>query len=156
MQAWITTSSTHPEAIVNPLNAACQSGFVPDEVYLLDTPGSTDAVDKSLETITTIINQYGGDEPEIELTMLEREVEFGQIHDYVRTAITTVQDRGGEVAVDITPGRKFMSAIVFTAGVRYDADHVFYLYVASTDHFGVSYPKIPRTATDLYDFTEEL
>lgn len=32
------------------------------------------------------------------------------------------------IAVDVTLARKFMSAITFQAGFRFDADHVFYFY----------------------------
>ena len=64
------------------------------------------------------------------------------------------RERDAEVAVDITPGRKFMSAIAFAAGMRYDADHVYYFYVSGEEHMGAFYPEIPRTATTLYDLTE--
>lgn len=154
--AWITTSSTHVEAVVNSLNAACDRGFVPDELHLIENPGVTEQVDRALALATTIITAYDGDEPEIHLTALDSEVEFDRIHTHVRDAIERVHDDGGEVAVDITPGRKFMSAIAFAAGLRYEADHVFYFYLGSPEYFGRLYPDMPRTATHLYDFTEEL
>lgn len=155
-RGWITTSSTHVEAIVNPVNAACDRGFVPDRLYVIENPGVTEQVDRALDVISRIVTEYGGDEPAIELTSLERDVEFGRIHDHIREAIAEVDEEGGEVAVDITPGRKFMSAIAFTAGIQYDADHVYYLYITSAGYFGQSYPEMPRTAMRLYDFTEEL
>jgi len=154
--AWITTSSTNIEAMVNSLNAACDQGFVPDELHLIENPGVTDEVDRALDLAATIIAAYDGEEPEIHLTSLESEVEFDRIRTHVRDAIETVHDDGGDVAVDITPGRKFMSAIAFAAGLRYDADHVFYFYLDSPEYFGRLYPDMPRTATHLYDFREEL
>ncbi len=152
---WITTSSTHVEAMVNSLNAACDQGFVPDELYLIENPGVTDEVERALDLAATIITAYGGDEPDIHLTSLETEVAFDRIRTHVRDAIEDVQADGGEVAVDITPGRKFMSAIAFAAGLRYGADHVYYFYLDSPSYFGRLYPEMPRTATRLYDFTEE-
>lgn len=154
--AWITTSSTHIEAMVNSLNAACERGFVPDELHLIENPGVTEEVDRALDLAATIVEAYGGDEPDIHLTSLDSEVEFDRIRTHVKDAIERVHDEGGSVAVDITPGRKFMSAIAFAAGLRYDADHVFYFYLDDSEYFGRFYPAIPRTATHLYDFTEEL
>lgn len=153
--AWITTGSTNLEAVVNPINAACESGFVPDRLYIVENPGTTDVVDDALEVATATITAYGGDEPEIEFTRIDDEIEFGRIHDHIHDAITETQEEGGQAAVDITPGRKFMSAIAFTAGMRYDADHVYYLYVTSDAFYGQGYPDMPRTSTRLFDFTEE-
>jgi hypothetical protein len=154
--SWITTGSTNLEAVVNPINAACESGFVPDRLYVMENPGTTEVVDDALEVATATITAYGGDEPEIEFTTIDDEIEFERIHDHIHDAITETHEESGEAAVDITPGRKFMSAISFTAGMRYDADHVFYLYVTSNDHYGQVYPDMPRTATHLFDFQEEL
>lgn len=154
--AWITTSSTNVEAMVNSLNAACDQGFVPDELHLIENPGVTEEVDQALDLAATIISAYDGDEPDIHLTSLDSEVEFDRIRTHVRDAIERVHEADGEVAVDITPGRKFMSAIAFASGLRYDADHVFYFYLDSPAYFGRLYPDMPRTATHLYDFTEEL
>jgi CRISPR/Cas system-associated protein Csm6 len=65
---------------------------------------------------------------------LEADTEFDRIHEYIRVTIEEVDDEAGEVAVDIRPGRKFMSAIAFAAGIRYGADHVYYLYLHSSEH----------------------
>lgn len=155
-KAWVSSSSTHLVSMVNPITAACEQGFVPTRLYFLDSPGVTEQIERALDIATTVVLEYGGDEPEISLTSLERDNEFEQIHAHYRDAIDDVRDAGGEVAVDITPGRKFMSAIAFTAGIQYDADHVYYLYITSAGYFGQSYPEMPRTAMRLYDFTEEL
>lgn len=155
-KAWITTSSPNIWAVVNPLNAACHQGFVPDTVYVLENPGVKEEIEQALELATTIIEAYGQDSPEINVTAIEDEVAFSRIHAHIRDAIEAGKADGGEVAVDITPGRKFMSAIAFTAGIRYDADHVFYFYLEGSEHYGQCYPDIPVSAVELYDFTEEL
>lgn len=155
-RAWVTTSSTNVEAMVNSLTAACHEGFVPDALYVVENPGVADEVARALDLASTIVTAYGGDDPEIHVTALADETEFDRIHAHIRDAIETVHDEGGEVAVDITPGRKFMSAIAFAAGMRYDADHVYYFHLDETDFFGQLYPGMPRTAARLYDFREEL
>lgn len=155
-RAWVTTSSNHVAAMVNSLTAACHEGFVPDALYVTENPGVVDEVDRALSLASTVVTAYGGDDPEINVTTLERETEFENIHAHVRGAIESVHDEGGEVAVDITPGRKFMSSIAFATGMRYDADHVYYFHLEDTDFFGQLYPSMPRTAARLYDFVEEL
>ena len=155
VRAWVTNSSTTLEAMVNPLNAACDGGFVPDRLYLLENPGVTEQVQRALDLIAEITTAYGSDEPEIRLTTLDNETDFNRISTYFADAISEVRDDGGEVAVDITPGRKFMSAIAFAAGMRYEADHVYYFYI-SPDQYGQIYPDMPRTAMQLYDIREAL
>jgi len=156
VDAWITNASTTVEAMVNPIAAACDGGYVPDRLYLLENPEVTDAVDRAIAFATAVIEAYGGDEPAVELTRLDNDRAFDRVRTHVGDAIEAVHDEGGRAAVDITPGRKFMSAIAFAAGIRYEADHVFYFYLHSADYYGLSYAGMPRTAGQLYDFTEEL
>jgi len=153
---WVTTSSTNVEAMVNSFTAACDRGYLPSHCYFLENPVVEAAIQEAIEHTRVVVETYGGEPPEYHLTSIEDEVEFDRIRTHVRDAIEDVRSRGDEVAVDITPGRKFMSAIAFAAGMRYDADHVFYFYLSSPDHYGSLYPAIPRTATHLYDFTEDV
>jgi len=154
-RAWITNSSTNIEAMVNSINAACDEGFIPNHIYILQNPDVEEQVSEAIAHAETIIEAYGEETPEVHLTSLDDEVEFDRIRSHHEEAIEEATDRGDEVAVDITPGRKFMSAIAFAAGMRYGADHVYYFYLSSSDFHGRLYPEIPRTATNLYDFTED-
>lgn len=140
--------------MTNSLTAACDHGFVPDDIHILEMAAVAQQVDRGLADASRTIRAYGGAEPDVHFTSIALEVDFERIHDHVRAAIEEAKAVGDDVAVDITPGRKFMSAIAFATGMRYEADHVFYLYISSTDYFGRLYPEIPRTATHLYDFTE--
>lgn len=152
-QYWITTGSTHPEAVVNPLAAACtERDYVPDEIRVLDNPGVHEQIDRTVDLLETVVDAHGGNVA-VETTRLDDETEFQAIVDHFRSAIETAVE-SDTVAFDVTPGRKFMSAIAFQAGVQFEADHVFYLHVASGELFGRVYPDLPRTATTLYDFRE--
>lgn len=156
VQAWVTNSSTTLEAIINPLNAACDDGFVPSDIYLLENPGVERTVSDAEAVMTRIVESYRDESPVIHRTELESDHDFGGILAHFRESIRTVKGAGGEVAVDITPGRKYMSAIAFAAGMEYGADHVYHFYILNTEFYGQCYPNIPRTAMRLYDFTEEL
>lgn len=155
-RVWVTTSSTTLEAMINPLSAACEQGYVPTSLHYLTNPGVDEAVTTAIELGEVIISEYGGTDPTIHLEEIDDDTDFTRIHSHVRDAITAAQETGDEVAVDITPGRKYMSAIAFATGLRYEADHVFYFYLHSTDYHDACYAEMPRSATKLYDFTEVL
>ena len=125
VQAWITTMSTHLEAVVNPLAAACEEGYLPDELHVLENPGVGDRFDDITSMMERVVVEYGGDDPELSITHLDEETDVHRIVDHFREPIARFQDEDGTAAVDVTPGRKFMSAIAFQAGVQYEADHVF-------------------------------
>jgi hypothetical protein len=139
--------------IVNPLTAACDSGYVPDEATILSNPGVAESVAAASDNFETILEAYGGD-PTVTQQRLDHETDFQSIIEYYRTAIEAARDNGDTVAIDVTPGRKFMSAIAFQAGFRFEADHVYYFHRKAGDYRGQYYPEMPRSATDLIDFTE--
>jgi hypothetical protein len=150
---WVTTGSTNAEAVVNPLASACAvEGYVPDELHLLANPGVQSTIDRIVDLSETVVRAFDGD-PEVHVTSLETETDFPAIVEHFRAVVEAAGDED-RVAVDVTPGRKFMSAIAFQAGMQFGADHVFYLLVDSGDLFGRVYADLPRTATTLYDFRE--
>lgn len=152
-QVWITNGSTSIPPVVNPLTAACDDGFVPTDIYLLSNP-KIGAVTDSVETMMkTVVTAHGGDEPEITIEEIGDELDFEAVISYLKSAIEAGQQADAEIAVDVTPGRKFWSSISFRAGFEYDVDHIYYVHVPGA-YFGELYPTIPRTSIDLIDFTE--
>ena len=153
--AWVTNGTTTLEAIVNPINAACDKGFVPDRLYIIENPKVTDEVARAVDLATEIVDAYGDHELDIRMASINSELDFDRPYAHTKEAIEEVHEDDGEVAVDFTPGRKFMSALAFATGMHYDADHVYYFYLEDTPR-GRIYPSIPRTKSRLYDFTEVL
>jgi len=152
---WVTNGTPTMPGILNPLTAACDRGFVPDQAQILSNPGVADSVAAASEMFDTIIDAYGGS-ADISRHGLESETDFPEIIEFYRSAIEAAEKNGDEIAVDVTPGRKFMSAIAFQAGFRFGADHVYYFHRKAGGYYGQFYSEIPRTATDLIDFTEVL
>lgn len=150
---WITNGTPTLPGILNPLTAACDRGYVPDEARILSNPGVADSVAVASDMFDVIIDAYGGD-ADVHKHSLDRETDFRGIIDFYRSAIETADENGDTIAVDVTPGRKFMSAIAFQAGFRFGADHVYYFHRKAGGYYGQFYSEIPRTATDLIDFTE--
>jgi hypothetical protein len=152
---WITTASPTIEAVVNPLAAACaEHEYVPDVVRILRNPGVRTESEHALEMIGTIVEAHTGTTPEVDPVTIDSETNFEDIVDYHRASIEAAREEDATVAIDVTPGRKFMSAIAFQAGIQFEADHVFYLYLDSSDYYSRIYPDIPSPAVNLVDFAE--
>ncbi|MFC5973969.1 hypothetical protein ACFPYI_21830 [Halomarina salina] len=146
--------STNLEAVINPLIAGCDEGFIPDELHVTKNPGVSEQFDDITAMMERVVIEYGGDAPELFVTQLEEETDFHGIVDHFRAPIARVQEEGGTTAVDVTPGRKFMSAIAFQAGIQFEADHVYYLYVSNNQFYGRLYPDVPRPVAEFFDFQE--
>jgi len=153
-RVWITNGSTSIAPVVNPLAAACHEEYVPTEIYVLDNPIIEDVTDRATSLMKTIVTANGGDEPSITVETIDDETDFEAITAYLRSAIEAGDESDAEIAIDITPGRRFWSVISFQAGIKHDVNHLFYSHVKSEAYFGECHPTIPRTALDLIDFTE--
>ncbi|MDG5777852.1 hypothetical protein VB773_19970 [Haloarculaceae archaeon H-GB2-1] len=153
-RAWVTSMSPNVEAVANPLAAACETGYIPDEIYILENPGLSDYLDRVISMLECLVIEYGGERPKTAVTSLDSETEFEQIVEHYRAPVLATRDVDGTVAVDVTPGRKFMSAIAFQAGIKYDAEHVFYLYLSEGQFYGRIFPDVPNPSLNLIDFQE--
>jgi hypothetical protein len=141
--------------ILNPVTAACDRGYVPDDVRVLSNPGVAEYVAEATDRFEVIVDAYGGD-ADVSVHDLDDETDFLGIIEFYRSTIEAARENSDTIAVDVTPGRKFMSAIAFQAGFKFDADHVFYFHRKAGGYYGQFYAEIPRTATDLIDFKEVL
>lgn len=152
---WVTIGTPTMPGILNPLTAACDRGYVPDEILVLSNPGVAESVADATDRFAVIVDAYGKDAT-IDTHDLEDETDFRKIIEFYRSTIEAAREGDDTIAVDVTPGRKFMSAIAFQAGFKFDADHVFYFYRKSGGYYGQFFAEIPRTATELIDFKEVL
>ena len=152
---WVTNGTPTRPGILNPLSAACDRGYVPDEACVVSNPEVAESVADATDQFEIIIQAYGGD-ANVSAYELDHETDFHDIIEFYRSTIEAARKNGDTIAVDVTPGRKFMSAIAFQAGFKFDADHVFYFHRKAGGYYGQFYAEIPRTATDLIDFKEVL
>lgn len=153
---WITTGSTSVPPVINGLTAACHEEYLPTEVHILDNPSIDDITPRIESMVKTVVTAHGGEEPSIEVETIEEELDIPAIVNYLESAIEEGAGAEAEVAVDVTPGRKFWSIISFRAGLKYDVDHLYYSHLKTGEYFGDCYPVIPRSAFELIDFTEVL
>ncbi len=153
-RAWVTTGSTTTGSVVDPFVAACHQGYVPDALYFVENP-TLEESDELIETLQEVAELYG-EELDVNRRTVESETSFDEIYLEMRDSLDEAKDAGAEVAVNFTPGRKYMSSIAFQTAMNQDADHVYYLHIEREEHYGEVYHNIPRTAATLYDFTEEI
>jgi len=94
VDAWLTTMSTNLEAVINPLIAACEEGFLPDELYVLENPGVGDQFDDITSMMERVVVEYGGEDPDLSVTHLEMETDFQGIVEHFREPIAQIQTDG--------------------------------------------------------------
>lgn len=155
-RVWITNGSTSVAPIVNPLNAACHRDYLPTDIYLLSNPKIDRVTQQAASMMKTIVTAHDGEEPTVEVESIEDELDFQAIIDFLQAAIESADDADADLAIDVTPGRKFWSIISFRAGQKYDADHLYYTHILTEEYYSTPYPAIPRSAMNLVDFAEVL
>lgn len=157
MNVWITTVGSSPFAVINTLWAACElEKYVPEKVYLVANGKVENEVKVVTEWIQRIIKAYGA------VANIERihadEVDFMNFSRLLSSCITEEKKKGNEVAVDMTPGRKFMSAFsMFNGLAENGADRVYYLHLNDvTIYKNHSFIEIPANEQKLYDLKKVL
>ena len=55
--------SPNVEAVANPLATACESEYIPDEIYILGNPGLSDYLDRVTSMLERIVVEYGSKTP---------------------------------------------------------------------------------------------
>jgi len=65
--------------ILNPVTAACDRGYVPDEVWVLSNPGVTEYVAEATDRFEVIVDAYGGD-ADVSVHDLDDEIGFSRNH----------------------------------------------------------------------------
>ena len=152
---WISPGSTTTGSVVDPLCAACEDGFVPDTLVFVQNPKVAAKMEDIAEVAEKAVGVYG-EVPEVRFENTEEETDFAGYYEVIRDTIEEAKKDGAEVAINITPGRKYMSGIAMQTGVQNGADHVFYLLIETSEYYNEVYHNIPSTASKLYDFTEEV
>lgn len=155
-RVWITNGSTTVAPIVNTLNAACLDGYLPTDIHLLENAGIDTVTEAAASQMKTIVTASGGDEPTVSRHAIDDELDFEAIATYLTSTIEEGEEADAEIAIDVTPGRRFWAIIAFQAGNQFDVDHLYYGHILSDEFYGTPYPNIPRTAMHLVDFTEVL
>ncbi|EHP84224.1 hypothetical protein [Methanotorris formicicus] len=164
MKVWITTIGSSPYAVFSTLwFAVVKDSFIPNKIYLL----WNNKVEKNKETlknyIETLSKAYN-----INIQINEdykvNEEDFKTFANALKEIIIKEKKEGNEIAIDMTPGRKFMSAFSMFAGLegvsdgknKYKCDRVYYLHLRDMGYINYPLFLIPLSLQELHEMKSEL
>ncbi len=158
MKVWITIVGRSPFAVVNSVWMVCRKEkFVPNRVYLVWNE-DVEEVKRTVERMLKIILQsYGVSEPEViaDESVKVREDDFKKFRKVLKKICDEELNEGNEVAIDMTPGRKFMSALAMGLGIRKKIS-VYYLHLINISYQNKPLVLIPFSLQKLYDMKRDL
>jgi len=160
MKVWISTVGWSPFAVINPLWAACYfkwENFVPEKVILLNNQTQDERVKENYDLVLTwlikILNEYGISEPIIESV----DANESNIKEYSHTFQGVVEKHiNNEIAIDMTPGRKFMSGIAmwYASQPKSTIAKLYYLHLKDNKYKDAPFIKIPAGSQRLINIKE--
>ena len=158
-KVWVTVVGASVFAVVNPIWACCrEEGYIPDKVYLIVDKKVKNNAEKAKNILSVLISEFGKNPEIIEIECAE--TDFKRLISTIGEAIKKEKLAGNEVAVDMTPGRKFMSAIIMYSGIGEDvevkADRVYYLHLERNEYSDLPWNKIPMVHQKLYEMKRSL
>jgi hypothetical protein len=155
MKYWLAFIGSSPFAVINTIWAACrEEGYVPEHVkFLTNRELKEEWKDTIGNWVPTLLEKYGVTDP-LYSTKNIVETDFQDIYAKYRSLLSEIGEKD-EVAVDITPGRKYMSAISMEVGLEMGVDHVYYMHLSDNRYQNSPYPLIPKHRHTLIDMKKE-
>ncbi len=149
MKVWISTVGWSSFAVINPLWAACfleEEKFIPDKVILLNNQDQDEIVKKNYPIVEswlkTILIEYGIENPIINSV----EANENSMKEYFETFKKVYEEHEKDnVAIDMTPGRKFMSGIAMWLASQPNSniEKLYYLQLWGQEYQNLPFIKIP-------------
>ena len=156
MRTWITVVGQSPYAAINSLWAALRGGvFIPERVILL-WDGSA-ALEKHLHSIKRwvgLLAKHFG----VKIEIVDKSFGHESLKNFAQVVEQVMEEeRHNRIALDMTPGRKFMSALMFHALTthRDQVAHLFYLYLTEQRYENTPFMLIPSPAHELIDIAAQ-
>ncbi len=159
-RAWVTVVGWSPMAVINTLWHACEQGIVPTHIYLLRSP-QTPQIEQSLKRVErylqALLPEFGVADPQIEVQSIDEDDLRGFRQQLNRTLLEA-RRQCEKVVLDITAGRKYMSAFGLSLGLRADIglEKLYYNQLLDQRYQDEPHPLIPRHHQQLYDLLEVL
>lgn len=155
MKVWITTAGTSPFAAINSIWAAIlHEDFIPTRIHILANEYVIQKkfLDQVVQGCELLMSGY-----DIHAKIQTHEFEETDFSSYFKKLKALVEKEKlakNEVAIDMTPGRKYMSAFSMHLGVGKDithrADRIYYHHLLDLSYGAYPYPLIPSNLRKLY------
>jgi len=162
MIIWITTVGWSPFAVINPIWAYCkENDECPNKIILIYTP--FERIKNNLNIckryISEILKTYNGKQLKEDSIIIE-EIENDNIEVYADKLNKIIEReknlKPDKIILDMTPGRKYMSAINVYYGynLKDTPIQVFYLHLEESKYQDIHYPLTPIIKNELIDILE--
>ena len=155
MKVYITMLGRSTCAMINAYYAVVmEKKYKPDEIYIFLEDIYQDKLPKAVRALE-IISAAFGFSPKIDVIII-KEANFKEARKKAGILLRKLKDKGAEIAIDITSGRRALVAGALVQGVPLKVNHVFYLALADKDiqFANRPYMMIPLHAQKLEDFME--
>ena len=162
MIIWITTVGWSPFAVINPIWAYCKENEkTPDKLFLLHTENMKVLRNLGIceKYLNEILREYSNNNfKEDNLIRYQIKNETYEIYSLAMKKIIEREliDENAKIIIDMTPGRKYMSAINMFFGLKAlnNTVQVLYLYLEEAKYQKVPYPLTPVIKNELIDIIE--
>ena len=160
MRVWITTVGWSYFAVINTLWAACfneKEKFIPDKIILLNNGEQNERIRENVliveKWMKKILLEYGREDIEIDKININ-ENNIKEYHDILKNLIEKYQD--SEIAIDMAPGRKYMSSIAMGLALtnRKIVNKLYYLHLEIQGYQDSPFIKIPLPFQNLINILE--
>jgi len=161
MRVWIAPVTPTRFSGINTLWAAMTqtNPFIPDCVHLINLVESkkTNFLKKAQTGYHQLLKNYGTDTKPIVHKVDEPETEgdYETIVKRMGEIVSKEKAKGHTIALDMTPGRKYMTAFTVDVATKHNADKIYYLHVKGVFDKrrgqGTPFPLIPSNLVTLYD-----
>ncbi len=161
MKVWISTVGWSKFAVINPIWPTCffenDLHFIPERIVLFNNAHDDPIIKKNLKSvkdwITYILKKYEVVNPILEPI----EADEGNMNEFVNIFNETIQKYIHEViAIDMTPGRKFMSSIAMNIAIKNKVEKLYYLQLWGREYLNRAFINIPFTNQKLINVMELL
>ncbi len=155
--ACITLLGRSTWALVNAYHAALrEKGLRPERVIIVTEEPYAEGASTAVSAILIVSEGYGL-APTIRIEVLP-EADFVRGGGVIRSLAEDLIDKGFDVAIDITSGRKVTvaGALIAISLAEIRIRHIYYLAMQSLDDVAKPYMMIPHQIQDLRDLVEEI
>ena len=152
MRSWITTVGPSPFALINTYWAAVErDGWISNRIFLIYNEQTRSLLPGIAKVLTKITTEISGSIPEIRFSLIDED-DLEKVFRTYQKIINDERDIGNKIAIDITPGRKYMSAFSLYAGLKEGSiDKIYYIHIRGKKFMNHPYPMIPAPYCDLED-----
>ncbi len=147
---YITFVGRSSWAVVNSFSAVLfHTEIIPDEIHVLYKREDEEVAEVGISGLYELM-----DVKEIGCELVQHVIE--EDFDLLKPArvVEEIMESDGDVVIDITPAKKFMSSTALLEGRKYGVDGVFYLYIDHVEDADRPYLDIPLPRQDLIEMVE--